>query len=63
MYSSCNWVDPIVFCDLCLCREVHKYWMERDVHLMAWTVNTKVEADKLVAMGIPVLTDDVAMAK
>ena len=37
--------------------------MERDVHLMAWTVNTKVEADKLVAMGIPVLTDDVAMAK
>ena len=53
----------VCVCELCLCRVVQKYWMERDVHLMAWTVNTKVEADKLVAMGIPVLTDDVAMVK
>eukprot|EP00731_Ephydatia_muelleri_P027818 Em0019g691a len=43
--------------------EVQKYWMEKNIHLLAWTVNSKEEADKLVAMGIPVLTDDVAMMK
>ena len=42
-------------------REVQKYWMKRNIHLLAWTVNSKEEADKLVAMGIPVLTDDVAV--
>lgn len=43
--------------------KVQKYWVQRNIHLLAWTVNSKEEADKLVAMGIPVLTDDVAMMK